>query len=316
MTGFLITRSAVLLATLLAASLLVFLVMQVLPGDPARLILGIDASQDAVDALRRSLGLDHPWPVRFALWLTDIVRGDLGVSLAYKLPVADLLAERMAVTGPLALLAMVITIVLALLAGLYAAAHHRRWGDVLVMGISQIGIAVPNFWLAMLLILLVAVDWGWLPAGGFPGWSAGWGKALAALMLPALALALVQAAILARVTRSAMLEVLDEEYIRTARAKGLGRGEALWRHGLRNALIPVITVMGMQFSGLLAGTIVIENVFALPGLGKLVFQAVSNRDTALVQGAVLLLAIKVITLTYLIDLLYAAIDPRLKGQGS
>lgn len=316
MTGFLITRSAVLLATLLAASLLVFLVMQVLPGDPARLILGIDASQDAVDALRQSLGLDQPWPLRFILWLGDVMRGDLGLSLAYKLPVTDLLAERMAVTGPLALLAMLITIGLALVAGLYAAAHHRRWGDVLVMGISQIGIAVPNFWLGMLLILLVAVDWGWLPAGGFPGWSAGWGRALAALILPALALALVQAAILARVTRSAMLEVLDEDYIRTARAKGLGRGEALWRHGLRNALIPVITVMGMQFSGLLAGTIVIENVFALPGLGKLVFQAVSNRDTALVQGAVLLLAIKVIVLTYLIDLLYAAIDPRLKGQGA
>jgi len=313
MTGFLIQRSAVLLATLLAASLLVFLVMQVLPGDPARLILGIDASADAVAALRQSLGLDRPWPLRFVGWLADAVRGDLGLSLAYKLPVADLLAERMAVTGPLALLAMGITIILALSAGLYAAARHRRWGDVLIMGISQIGIALPNFWLAMLLILLVAVEWGWLPAGGFPGWSVGWGKALAALVLPALALALVQAAILARVTRSAMLEVLDEDYIRTARAKGLGRGEALWRHGLRNALIPVITVMGMQFSGLLAGTIVIENVFALPGLGKLVFQAVSNRDTALVQGAVLLLAVKVILLTYLIDLLYAAIDPRLKG---
>ena len=286
--------------------------MEVLPGDPAEMMLGIDASADAIAALRERLGL-HADPLqRYFGWLGHVVVGNFGLSYTWSVPVWTLVEERMAVTLPLALLAMAMTAGLALLMGVYAAANHNRPADFTIMAVSQVGIAVPSFWVAILLILLFAVQLGLVAPGGFPGWGRGIGPALLALLLPALSLTLVQAAILARVSRSAVLEVLQEDFIRTARAKGLSRRAVLWRHALRNALIPIVTVMGLQFSGLLAGTIVIENVFSLPGLGRLVFQAINNRDLIVVKSVVLLLAAKVVLINYLIDLLYLAIDPRLK----
>jgi peptide/nickel transport system permease protein len=231
--------------------------------------------------------------------------------------VADLVVERLAVTVPLALMAMGLTTVVALVLGIYAASRHNRLGDVGVMAASQVGIAIPNFWFAILLILLFAVHLQWVSAGGFPGWTedegGGLWVGLQALLLPALALAVVQAAILARITRSAVLDVLREDYVRTARAKGLTRRAALWRHVLRNAAIPVLTVMGLQFANLLTGTIVVENVFSLPGLGRLVFQAIANRDVVVVRNVVLLLAAAVITINLVVDVLYAVIDPRLRS---
>jgi peptide/nickel transport system permease protein len=241
-----------------------------------------------------------------------MARGDFGISYSYKVPVAPLVAERLALTVPLALLAMLLTTAIALVLGVYAAAHHNRLADLGIMGVSQLGISIPNFWFAILLILLFAVKLGWFKAGGFAGWDAGAGPALKSLLLPAVALATVQAAILARITRSAVLEVLREDFVRTARAKGLSRQAVLWRHVLRNALIPVVTIMGLQFGNLLAGSIVVEQVFALPGLGRLVFQAISNRDIEVVKGVVVLLALMVVTINFLVDLLYAVIDPRLK----
>ena len=220
-------------------------------------------------------------------------------------------------TLPLALLAMALTVVLALSLGLYAASRHNRLGDVGVMAASQIGIAIPNFWFAILLILLFAVQLQWVSAGGFPGLDRGRrrrpvAEGLKALILPAVALALVQAAILARVTRSAVLEVMREDFVRTARAKGLSRRQALWRHVLRNAMIPVLTVMGLQFANLITGTIVVENVFVLPGIGRLVFQAISNRDLVVVRDVVMLLAGVVVLVNFVVDLLYALVDPRLR----
>jgi peptide/nickel transport system permease protein len=317
LTLFLLRRLAGFVLTLLAATLVVFAVLDLLPGNAAEVILGDTATPESLAALEKKLGLDQSAPVRYAQWIGSLARGDLGISLSYDTPVAELVLERLAVTVPLALMAMALTTVAALALGVYAAARHNRLGDVGVMAASQLGIAIPNFWFAILLILLFAVQLQWVSAGGFPGWTedegGGLWDGLQALLLPAVALAVVQAAILARITRSAVLEVLREDYVRTARAKGLSRRAALWRHVLRNAAIPVLTVMGLQFANLLTGTIVVENVFSLPGLGRLVFQAISNRDVIVVRNVVLLLAAAVITINFVVDVLYAVIDPRLRA---
>ena len=310
MTFYLLKRVVILVATLLVTSLVVFLVLEILPGDPAQVMLGIDAQPETLAALRHQLGLDRPAAVRYVGWLVSLVTGDLGTSYTYSVPVTQLVVERLAITLPLAVIAMSLTTVLAIALGVYAAAHHNRLGDFGIMGLTQLGIAIPNFWFAILLILLFAVHLGWFSAGGFPGWAAGPWPALKSLLLPALALALVQAAILARVTRSAVLEVLREDFVRTARAKGLTRRAALWRHAVPNALVPVVTLIGLQFSFLLAGTVIIENVFTLPGLGRLVFQAIAQRDLIVVQDLVVLLAGSVIVVNFCVDLVAAWIDPR------
>ena len=313
---FVLKRLFGLLATLLAASVLIFVVLDVLPGNAAEVMLGESASPEAVQALSHKLGLDRPAPLRYASWVRGVLAGELGNSVAYDTPIAELLGERLAVTVPLAVLAMTLTTVLALAAGLYAAARHNRLGDVGVMAASQLGIALPNFWFAILLILVFSVRLEWFAAGGFAGWTeeAGGGvwEGLQSLVLPAVALAVVQAAILARITRSALLDVQREDFVRTARAKGLSQRAVLWRHVLRNAAVPVLTVMGLQFANLLTGTVVIENVFALPGLGRLVFQAIANRDLLVVQNIVLLLAAMVIVINFCVDIAVAWIDPRLK----
>ena len=314
---FLLRRFATLLLTLLCASGVVFVVLDVLPGNAAQVLLGPDAAPEAVAELAVQLGLDQPPLQRYGQWLAGLLRGDWGDSYAYGSPVRELIGERLWLTVPLALLAMALATVLALSAGIYAAAHHRKGGDIGVMVLAQIGIAIPNFWFAILLILLFSVQLQWFSAGGFPGWSEGDGggvwPALKALALPALSLAVVQAAILARITRSAVLDVLREDFVRTARAKGLSRRAALWRHVLRNALIPVVTVMGLQFANLLAGTIVVENVFYLPGLGRLIFQSIANRDLIVVRNCVMLLAAMVVAVNFVVDVLYAAIDPRVQA---
>jgi peptide/nickel transport system permease protein len=314
MVLFLLGRLAGMIATLIVASLVVFVVLEVLPGDPARVMLGVEASEESVATVRQQLQLDRPAAARYLAWAGGLLRGDLGASYTYQVPVSELVGERLAVTAPLALLAMTLTAVLALGLGVYAASRRGRAGDLAVMLVTQLGIAVPSFWFAILLVLLFAVTLGWFPSGGFPGWRAGILPALEALILPALALAVVQAAILARITRSAIIDVMEEDFVRTARAKGNSRGRTLWRHALRNALIPIVTVMGLQFSSLLAGTIIVENVFTLPGLGRLVFQAITQHDLIVIQDVVVLLAALVIAVNYAVDLLYLAIDPRLRRR--
>ena len=318
MPRFLLHRTVSLLTTLLLASLAIFAVMEVLPGNAAQVMLGATATPEAVEALTRQLGLDQPPLQRYLHWMAALATGDLGTSYAYGSPIAELIAERLVVTLPLAVIAMALTTVIALTLGLYAAAHHNRPGDIGVMAVSQLGIAIPSFWFAILLILLFSVKLQWFSAGGFPGWSEEEGggpwPALKALLLPAVALAVVQAAILARVTRSAVLEVLREDFVRTARAKGLSRRAVLWHHVLRNAMIPVVTIMGLQFGNLLTGTIVVENVFYLPGLGRLVFQAIANRDVIVVRDVIMLLAAAVVLINFAVDVLYAWIDPRLRRR--
>ena len=314
MSVFLVKRLITLIATLVGASVVVFLVLEILPGNAAQILMGPDASPEAVQALAVKLGIDRPPMERYWNWISGMLVGDLGLSYAYSTPVSELVLERLSLTVPLALMAMALTSVLALSAGVYAAARHNKLGDVGVMGLSQIGIAIPNFWFAILLILLFSVHLKWFSAGGFPGWSEGILEGVKALLLPALSLAVVQAAILARITRSAVLEVMREDFVRTARAKGVSRRATLWGHVLRNAMIPVITIMGLQFSELLAGTIVVESVFYLPGLGRLIFQSISNRDLIVVRNCVMLLAAMVVIVNFVVDLLYAVIDPRVKAS--
>ncbi len=311
---FLFKRLLTLLATLAGASLVVFLVLEVLPGDAAQILMGPDATPDTVAALASKLGLNQPPLARYGQWISGMLHGDLGLSYTYGTPVLELVIERLSVTVPLAVMAMLLTTVLALTAGVYAASRHNRLGDVGVMGLSQIGIAVPNFWFAILLILFFSVQLQWFSAGGFPGWEDDAAQALKSLLLPAVSLAVVQAAILARITRSAVLEVLREDFVRTARAKGLSERATMWRHVLRNAMIPVVTVMGLQFANLLAGTIVVENVFYLPGLGRLVFQSIANRDLIVVRNCVMLMAAMVILINFCVDVVYAVIDPRIKAS--
>ncbi|MCA7119965.1 MAG: ABC transporter permease [Acidibrevibacterium sp.] len=315
MIRYLGSRLLTLALTLFAAAVLVFFVLEVLPGDPAALILGVNARPDTLAALHHAMGLDRPAIVRLFAWLGAMLVGDFGESFTYHVPVAGLIVDRIGVSLPLALLAIAVSTAIAIPTGVFAAANRGRAGDTLTMAAAQAGVAVPNFWLGLLLILLFSVKLAWFPASGFPGWGGGVWPGVRALILPALALALPQGAILARVTRASMLETLAENYMRTALAKGLSPGRALWRHALPNALIPVVTILGLQFSFLLAGTIIIENVFTLPGLGRLVFQAIAGRDLIVVQALVVLLAGSVIVVNFFVDIAYVLIDPRLRAQG-
>ena len=307
-------RALSLLLALIAASVVIFVMLQAVPGDPAAFMLGMNASEDAVAALRAELGLEGPLAVRYLAWISGMLGGDFGTSYTYRVPVAELVSERIVVSAPLAVMALVLSTVIAIPVGLIAAARRGGVADWGIMGGTQLGIAVPNFWFAMILVLVFAVKLRWVSAGGFPGWDAGLWPGVRALLLPAIALALPQASILARVLRSALLDTLDQDYIRTARAKGLSRRATVVRHALRNAMIPVLTILGLQFSFLLAGAIIIENVFFLPGLGRLIFQGITQRDLIVVQSVTMVLVFAVILVTFLVDLAYTVADPRLRRR--
>ncbi len=314
MLRYTVLRTGSLLISLIVASLVIFFTLEVVPGDPASFMLGINAQPETIAALREELGLNlSPW-ARYVGWVTGLVQGDLGVSYTYRTPVAEIVAERLVISLPLAGYALALTILIAFPVGIWAATRRGSVADISVMGATQLGIAIPNFWFAMLMVLVFAINLRWFSAGGFPGWDEGFWVSKKALTLPAISLALPQASILARVMRSSLLDTLDQDYIRTARAKGLTKGQALRGHALRNALIPVLTIIGLQFSFLLAGAIIIENVFFLPGLGRLVFQAISQRDLIVVESVVMLLVFAVIMVNFLVDLAYSWVDPRLRGR--
>lgn len=314
MLRYALSRAFSLAVSLAVASVVIFAVIEVIPGDPAAYMLGMNATPEAVAALREQLGLNGTVVSRYFAWAGGMLTGDFGVSYTYKVPVADLVTQRLWVSLPLALYALALSTLIAFPVGLVAAAKRGGATDYGIMGATQLGIAVPNFWFAMLLVMVFAVNLRWFSAGGFPGWEGGLLPGLKALTLPAIALALPQASILARVMRSALIETLGQDYIRTARAKGLSRRQAVLRHALRNAMIPVLTIIGLQFSFLLAGAIIIENVFFLPGLGRLVFQGITQRDLIVVESLVMLLVFAVIVVTFLVDLAYAAVDPRLRRR--
>lgn len=313
MLAVLIRRLLSLGITLFAVSLIIYIVMGLLPGDPAAIMLGTSASPDTLAALQKQMGLDQPLPLRYLHWLAGVFHGDLGQSYTYGVPVAGLILERLAVTLPLALLAVCLSVAIAIPLGVAAARSRNGALDFAAGLFSHVGIAVPGFWVGLLLIIVFSTTLGWMPAGGFPGWAPNFSAGLTALILPAVALALSQAGVLTRVCRSAVLEVMNEDFVRTARAKGLSERVALWRHAVPNAMIPVVTMIGLQFTFLIAGAVLVENVFNLPGLGRLAYQALTQRDIVVMQSVVLFFSALVIVMNFVVDIAYLFIDPRLRA---
>jgi peptide/nickel transport system permease protein len=312
MLRYLIKKLVTLVLLLILVSITVFSVLFVLPGDPAQIILGINATPESLAGLRADLGLNKSFLGQYLDWIGKLLIGQSHRSIHYQMPVFEMIANCLAVTGPLAFMAMLFAVSIAIPCGIYAARHQNQRGDLIVMAFTQLGLATPEFWLGILLVLLFSVELNWFAAGGFPGWGAdAWGS-FKALLLPACALGVIRAAVLTRLTRSSMLEVLREDYVRTARAKGLRERTVVYVHALRNALIPVLTIMGLQLGQLLAGAIIIENVFFLPGLGRLVFTSIGMRDLPVVRDIVLLMATAVVCVNFLVDLAYAYVDPRIK----
>jgi peptide/nickel transport system permease protein len=289
-------------------------VLMVIPSDPAQIILGIHATPETLQALRHRLGLDRSVIVQYLSYIKNVAMGDLGRSITYDVSISSLIFWRLQVTVPLAILSMIFAVLLSIPMGIYSSLHRNRVGDYGIMVFSQIGLAVPAFWAGILLILLFAVTLHWFPAGGFQNWLINPMKALKSLLLPALSLGFVRAAVLTRMTRSSMLEVLGEDYIRTARSKGLPKRIVIYKHAFRNAIIPVITIIGLQAGDLLAGAIIIENVFHLPGIGRLVFEAIGQRDLPVVQGIVLFIATMIVAINFVIDVAYRYLDPRIRYE--
>lgn len=304
-------RIASLAATLVAASVIIFVALEIAPGDVARFMMGVEADPVAVEALRAQLGLGGNPVERYFRWIGALLVGDLGISYTYRVPVAGLIAERLAVSAPLALGAFVLSSCIAALGALASVFYKRGASGQVISGAAYAGIAIPNFWLAMMLVLLFSVALGWFPAGGFPGWYQP-GAALWSLVLPVIALGLPQGAIILRVLRASLLDIEQQDFMRTARAKGLSCWQTLVRHGLPNALVPVLPLLGLQLAFLLAGAVIVESVFYLPGLGRLVLQAVNQRDLVTVKAVVMLLVTAVVLISFLVDLLAAWLDPRLR----
>jgi peptide/nickel transport system permease protein len=312
MLRYFIKKLITLIVLLFLVSITVFSVLFVLPGDPSQIILGINATPEALANLRAELGLDQSFLSQYTDWIGDLLLGRSQQSIHYKMPVYALILDSLAVTGPMALIAMLFALVISLPLGIYAARHQNQTGDVTVMFGTQLGLATPEFWFGILLTLLFSVQLGWFSAGGFPGWGKDFWGSVKALLLPAFALGVIRASILTRLTRSSMLEVLREDYVRTARAKGLRERTVVYVHALRNALVPILTIMGLQLGQLLAGAIIIENVFFLPGMGRLVFHAIGQRDLPVVRDIVLFMAAAVVVVNFIVDMAYASIDPRIR----
>ncbi|MFF3371561.1 ABC transporter permease [Streptomyces sp. NPDC002680] len=314
MTLYLLRRAGLLVLSLLAASVLIFLVLRLLPGDIAQTIGGIKATPAQVAAVRHDLGLDRPLVAQYGSWIGGVVTGDFGRSVLDGTSVSGQLAEKLAVTGPLAVGAIVLALAFAVPLGILAAVRRDSRLGSAVNALGQLGIALPTLWVGLLLVVVFAVQVRWLPAQGFPvdGWAEP-GQALRSLVLPWLTLALAEGAVLLRFVRSAVLDVLHQDWLRTARAKGHTRTGALLRHGLRNAAVPVVSVLGLQIAALIAGAVVVEQVFVLPGVGQMLITDVGNRDLDKVQGEILLLTGAVLVIGFLVDLAHRLIDPRLRS---
>lgn len=308
----LVHRTMVFVVSVLVASVVVFGFMRVLPGDPARVALGLQASDEAVAQLRDQFGLDRPVPVQYLDWMRGLVTLDPGIEFISRAPIGPQIADRLQVTLWLVLASMVLAVLVALPFGVWMAVRHRHIDGVVMSALSQVGVAVPAFLAGILLISVFAVRLRWVPSGGWVVPAQDPVGFLQRLALPAISLALVQAAVLARYVRSAVLDVLREDYLRTARAKGLRPVQALWRHGFRNAAVPVVTVLGLQLATLLVGAVVIERVFVIPGLGSLLLDSVARRELLTVQAVVMVLVVAVLLINFLVDTLYLLIDPRLR----
>jgi peptide/nickel transport system permease protein len=315
-TRYLVVRILSALPTLLGVSLLVFGITYLIPGDPARIMAGNDASPEAVEQLRRRWGLDQPFWVRYGLWLANMLQGNLGDSYFSRQSVVQLVGGALPVTLELTVLALVVALVIAIPAGIISAVKAGSWFDYSAAAVAFIGLSIPGFWLGIMLIYLFAVQLQWLPAGGFQPISKGIWPNLQSMILPAIALGTFASTQLMRYLRASLLDVLHADYVRTARAKGLGERLVLVRHAVRNALIPFTTVLGVQMGYLLGGTVITETVFALPGMGRLVLTAVLNRDYQVATGIIFLIAAAFVFINLLVDLLYPVLDPRVRlAQG-
>jgi peptide/nickel transport system permease protein len=303
-TTYLVRRLLLTLPVLLGVTFIIFAMVRLTPGDPAQVIAGEQATRETVEAVRRSLGLDQPMVVQYGRFLGDLVRGDMGRSTRSQRPVLQELADRFPNTLELTLAGMLVASVMGLGAGVVSATRRNRWPDTLSMILALGGVSMPVFWLGLMLILLFSVKLGWLPPVGR--------GSLAQLVLPAITLGAASAAILARMTRSSLLEVLGQDWVMTARAKGLAERLVIYKHALKNAMIPVVTVMGLQFGTLLSGAVLTETVFAWPGIGRLIVESILARDYPVVQGAVLLTALTFVFVNLVVDLLYSVLDPRIR----
>ena len=315
MAAFLIRRFAEAVPVVFLATLLIFLGMRLIPGDPALVLAGQNATPEALAAIRQANGLDQPLPVQYAIWLNNALHADFGVSFFSRTPVAQLLAQRAPATLELGLAAMLVTVVLSVPSGVLAAVRHHRPHDWLISGFNGLAVAVPSFWLGILAILLFSLALGWLPPGGAGDLARDPLQALKFLVLPAITLALPGVAAVSRLVKASMLEVLGDDYVRTARAKGVAEQGVVLGHALRNALVPVVTLLGLQFGRLLGGAVITESVFSWPGLGRLIRDAIGNRDYAVVQATLLLLVVTFIVINLLTDVLYGVLDPRIRLTG-
>lgn len=313
MLGYALRRLLAAIPVLLLVATGVFLLLRLTPGDPAGIILGPDATEERRQELRRELGLEDPLPLQYVRWLGKMARGDLDRSLFLDQPVTTALLERAMPTLLLTTMALIVSVAIGLPTGILAARHRGSWLDVGSMGVAMVGIAMPTFWLGLNLIFVFAVLLRWLPVAGYAPPSAGLRESLRYLILPAVTLGIAQGALLARMTRSMMLEVLNQDYVRTARAKGVTERTVVVRHALRNAFLPLMTVIGLTFAALMGGAVVTEQIFNIPGVGRLLIQAIGRRDFPLVQGAVLVIATLYVLINLLVDLLYAVVDPRIRN---
>ncbi|MCG7208464.1 ABC transporter permease [Streptomyces arenae] len=315
MGRYLLRRLAFLLVSLVLASVVLFVLLRLLPGDPANALTSVGASPEQIAAARHSIGSDRPLPEQFTHWLGQLARGDLGTSFVSSLPVGPEVTARLDVTVPLTLAAFVLAVLVAVPVGFVAAHKRHTWYGALLSGISQLGMAVPVFWLGMILIAVFALNAGWLPSGGFPqdGWAAP-ADAVRSLVLPVVTIALVMSASLIRYVRSATLDVLGSDHLRTARALGASFPAAMWRHGLRNASVPVISVLGIELASTLLGAVVVESVYALPGLGSLLATGIAQHDYPVIQGVLFVSTLAVLLIGFAADLVQRIIDPRLRGR--
>lgn len=312
MNRYLFQRLLSLLPVIAVVSVVAFVVMHLTPGDPAAAMLGITATPDEIEALRQQLGLDRPLLIQFFQWSSHALVGDFGNSIFFKMPVSELILKHLEPTLLLALAAVLIAVGIGIPAGVVSAMHRGRMADQGFMLLTLLAVSVPEFWLALNLILLFAVRFGWFPVAGYSFLHENAAETFRYLVMPALSLGLMQSGFIARMTRSAMIEVLHQDYIRTARAKGVRERGVVYRHALRNALLPIITAIGLIFTVLAGGAAVAETIFNLPGIGKLMVDAVSKRDYPVIQGVLLMIALASVMINLCVDLSYAVIDPRIK----
>lgn len=312
MLGFFVRRFLTALVSIVLASMVVFSALLAVPGDPAEIILGLNANPATAAALRAKLGLDQPPVTRYVQWFGGVVQGNFGESINYQRPVGPMIQDRLRVSVPLSIAAALVATCIAIPLGIVAALRRGTLWDPLLTSLSQLGAAIPSFWLGLMFILWFAVQWRVLPAGGFTAFGEDplrWGKSM---LLPVLALGLGQAAVMTRMTRAAMLDVLSQDYVRTARAKGVGQRAVVWKHALRNAMVTIVTIFGLSLTNLFIGSIVIEQVFALPGMGRLALTAIGTRDFPLLQGEILVYAATIVALGFIVDLSYGLLDPRIR----